>query len=26
MKASVLSWKEKATQPWFSYFQIAHKY
>jgi len=23
MKDTVLSWKEKATQNWFSYFQIA---
>jgi len=26
MKESVLSLKEKPTQPWFSYFQIAGKY
>ena len=26
MKESVLSWKEKATQTWFTYFQIARKY
>jgi len=26
MKESVLSLKEKTTQHWFSYFQIAHKY
>ena len=26
MKVSVLSLKEKATQHWFSYFQIATKY
>ena len=26
MKVSVLSLKEKATQPWFTYFQIACKY
>jgi len=26
MKVSVLSLKEKATQPWFSYIQIARKY
>ena len=25
MKESVLSWKEKATQTWFTYFQIARK-
>jgi len=26
MKESVFSVKEKTTQPWFSYSQIAHKY
>jgi len=26
MKVSVLSLKEKATQPWFYYYQIARKY
>jgi len=26
MKVSVLNLKEKATQHWFSYFQIARKY
>jgi len=26
MKESVLSLKEKTTQPWFTYFQIAGKY
>ena len=26
MKDTVLSWKEKATQHWFSYFQIVPKY
>jgi len=26
MKESVLSLKEKTTQPWYSYFQIAGKY
>jgi len=26
MKVSVLNVKEKATQHWFSYFQIARKY
>ena len=26
MKDSVLCLKEKTTQHWFSYFQIAHKY
>jgi len=26
MKESVLSFEEKTTQPWFSYFQIAGKY
>jgi len=26
MKESVLSLKEKATQHWFSYYQIARKY
>jgi len=26
MKESVLSLKEKTTQPWYSYFPIAHKY
>jgi len=26
MKESVLSFKEKTTQPWFTYFQIAGKY
>jgi len=26
IKGSVLSLKEKTTQPWFSYFQIACKY
>ena len=26
MKESVLSFEEKTTQPWFSYFQIADKY
>jgi len=25
MKESVLSFEEKATQPWFTYFQIAGK-
>jgi len=26
MKESVLSFEEKTTQPWFTYFQIAGKY
>ena len=26
MKESVLSFEEKTTQPWFTYFQIASKY
>jgi len=26
MKESVLSFEEKTTQPWFTYFQIAYKY
>jgi len=26
MKGTVLSLKEKTTQSWFSYFEIAHKY
>jgi len=26
MKKSVLSFEEKNTQPWFTYFQIAGKY
>ena len=26
MKESVLSYEEKTTQPWFTYFQIADKY
>jgi len=26
MKESVLSFDEKTTQPWFTYFQIARKY
>jgi len=26
MKDTVLRWKEKATQHWFSYFHIAPKY
>jgi len=26
MKESMLNLKEKATQPWFTYFQIAGKY
>ena len=26
MKISVLSLKEKTTQPWFSYFQFTRKY
>jgi len=26
MKESVLSFVEKTTQPWFTYFQIAGKY
>jgi len=26
MKEVVLSFEEKTTQPWFSYFQIAGKY
>ena len=26
MKENVLSFEEKATQPWFTYFQIAGKY
>jgi len=26
MKESVLSFQEKTTQPWFTYFQIAGKY
>ena len=26
MKESVLSFEEKKTQPWFTYFQIADKY
>ena len=26
MKESVLSFEEKATQPWLTYFQIAVKY
>ena len=26
IKESVLSFEEKTTQPWFSYFQIAGKY
>jgi len=26
MKEYVLSFKEKTTQPWFTYFQIADKY
>ena len=26
MKESVLSFEEKSTQPWFTYFQIARKY
>jgi len=26
MKKSVLSFEEKTTQPWFTYFQIADKY
>ena len=26
MKESVLSFKEKTTHPWFTYFQIAGKY
>jgi len=26
MKESVLSFEEKKTQPWFTYFQIAGKY
>jgi len=26
MKESLLSFEEKTTQPWFTYFQIAAKY
>ena len=26
MKESVLSFEEKKTQPWFTYFQIVNKY
>jgi len=26
MKESVLSFEDKTTQPWFTYFQIAGKY
>jgi len=26
MKESVLSFEEKTTQPWFTYFQISSKY
>jgi len=26
MKESVLSFEEKTTQPWFTYFEIAGKY
>jgi len=26
MKESVLTFEEKTTQPWFTYFQIAGKY
>jgi len=26
MKESVVSFEEKTTQPWFTYFQIAGKY
>ena len=26
MKESVLSFEEKTTQPWFTYFQITEKY
>jgi len=26
MKESVLSFEEKTTQPWLTYFQIANKY
>jgi len=26
MKKSVLSFEEKTTQPWFTYFQISGKY
>jgi len=26
MKESVLSFEEKTTQPWFTYYQIAGKY